>query len=241
MKRKQYIDWLATVFGIFGTVYGGYLLIWHFNHGNGLNVLALILLIFGVISLAFAVTILTSRYLYSKKKQKQVIPTEVEEVKEEEVKEEPNVEEKVEPVKKEEPKVNRDYSEKVERSSRSSYSYSAPSTIYVKQVGYGPLLRVEGSRILDMRSNTYYRIENNMVNQEGYGPRFEIRGNQIRDAFGGYLFELSGSNINKVYGGFYASISGNYITLYDLSVKYETTDQLSKKQILAVAALIFNR
>ena len=237
MKRKQYIDWLATVFGIFGTVYGGYLLAWHFNHGNGLNVLALILLIFGVISLAFAITILTSRYLFSKKKQNNVIPTQVEEVKEE-----PKVEEKVEPVKKEEvkPQVRREYPDKVERSSRSSYSYSASSTIYVKQVGYGPLLRVEGNRILDMRNNTYYRIENNMVNQEGYGPRFEINGNQIRDVFGGYLFELSGSNINKIYGGFYASISGNYITLYDLSKKYETTDSLSKKQVLAVAALLFN-
>ena len=90
-----------------------------------------------------------------------------------------------------------------------------------------------------MRTNTYYRIEGNVVNQEGCGIRYEIRGNQIRDAFGGYLYELSGSNINKVYGGFYASISGNYITLFDLSQKYEMTDSLSKKQILVAAALLF--
>ena len=136
--------------------------------------------------------------------------------------------------------------EKEERAPKTRARYNSSSdyfvsTVYVKQVGYGPLLRVEGNRILDMRNNIYYRIENNMVTQEGYGPVFEIRGNQIKDAFGGYLYELSGSNINKVYGGFYASISGNYITLYDLSVKYETTDSLSKRQILAVAALLFGK
>ena len=77
-----------------------------------------------------------------------------------------------------------------------------------------------------MRNNTYYRIENNIVNQDGYGIRYEINGNQIRDAFGGYLFEISGSNINKIFGGFYASISGNYITLFDSSKKYEMTESL---------------
>ena len=128
----------------------------------------------------------------------------------------------------------------IHRSYHSSPSYSY-STVYVKQVGYGPLLRVEGERIIDMRTNTYYRLENNMVMQEGYGPVFEIRGNQIKDAFGGYLYEISGSNINKVFGGFYASISGNYITLYDLSIKYEMTDSLSKRQLLAVAALLFGK
>ena len=92
-----------------------------------------------------------------------------------------------------------------------------------------------------MRNNVYYRIEDNMVKQEGSGPVFEIRGNQIKNAFGGFLYELSGGNINKIYGGFYASISGNYITLFDLSVKYELTGQLSKKQTLAVVALLFGK
>ena len=91
-----------------------------------------------------------------------------------------------------------------------------------------------------MRNNTYYRIEGNIVKQDGYGPLFEINGNQIRNIYGGNLFELSGSNINKTLGGFYASISGNYVTLYDSSRKYEITDSLSKVQILAVAALLFN-
>ena len=126
-----------------------------------------------------------------------------------------------------------------EKRSYFSSSDSYVSTSYVKLIGYGPVLRVEGNRILDMRTSTYYRIENNVVNQEGYGIRYEINGNKIRDAFGSYLYEISGSNINKVFGGFYASISGNYLTLFDSSKKYEMTDSLSKKQLLIVAALLF--
>ena len=92
-----------------------------------------------------------------------------------------------------------------------------------------------------MRNNTYDHIENNLVYQDGYGVIYEISGNRIRDAFGGYFYEISGSNINKVFGGFYASISGNYITLFDLSKKYEMTDSLSKKQLLVVAMLLFGK
>ena len=73
----------------------------------------------------------------------------------------------------------------------------------------------------------------------GGGPVFEINGNSIKLAFGGYLYEISGSNINKVYGGFYASISGIYIQTFDLKQKYEMTDSFNKKQMLAIAALIF--
>ena len=90
-----------------------------------------------------------------------------------------------------------------------------------------------------MRSNTYYRIQGNTVNQDGGGPVFEISGNSIRSAFGGYLYEISGNNINKIFGGFYASISGNYITLFDSSEKYEITDRLNQKQLLAITALLF--
>ena len=122
---------------------------------------------------------------------------------------------------------------------RVSYSRYDVDDIYVKKVGYGPVLRVSGNRVLDMRSNTYYHIQGNMVHQDGGGPAFEINGSKIRSAFGGYLYEISGSNINKVFGGFYASISGNYITIHDLSEKYETTGTLNKNQILVVAALLF--
>ena len=46
--RKQYLPWMIAVFGVFGTVYGTYLLIYHFSHGNGLSIPALILLLLGV-------------------------------------------------------------------------------------------------------------------------------------------------------------------------------------------------
>ena len=90
-----------------------------------------------------------------------------------------------------------------------------------------------------MRNYTYYRIEGNAVTQEGYGLRFELRGNQIKDAFGGYLYEINGGNINKVFGGFYASVSANYITVFDLSAKFELSGALSQKQLLVVSALLF--
>lgn len=232
--RKQRLYWSISVFGIIGTIYGAYLLFYHLNHNNKFSAGALVLLIFGLLALAASLILFLSYYIIEKKNKDIQTPP---------VEEKVIQEEKIEPVieKKEEVKVaikKEDYVPKTQRTKVSYSSYSV-STVYVKQVGYGPLLRVDGNRILDMRTNTYYRIEDNLVKQEGYGPVFEIRGNQIKNAFGGYLYELSGSNINKVFGGFYASISGNYITLYDLSVKYELTDSLSKKQILAISALLF--
>ena len=235
--RKQYLPWMIAVFGIVGTVYGGYSLIYHYRHSGSLFVAGLILFILGLIALIFFIALIVSIKMAQKKKKNEPIPSKVEEPKEAET---PIKEEKPVPSIKREPKQKEEYVPKVERTRVSSSSYSH-STIYVKQVGYGPLLRIDGDRILDMRNNTYYRFENNMLMQEGYGPVYEIRGNQIKNAFGGYLYELSGNNINKVFGGFYASISGNYITLFDLSIKYETTDSLSKRQILAVAALLFGK
>ena len=234
--RKQYLVYFILVFGIVATAYGGFTLIYHLNHGNGLNVLALVLFILGVIALGLFFTLYIITFFSSKKKKEEPVVQEKEET--------PVIEEVKE--RKPEPKPQPKKTEKeeyVSRNNRSSVHESIydVSTIYIKQVGYGPIMRVNGNRILDMRNNTYYRIEGGLVKQEGYGPQFEIRGNQIKNAFGGYLYELSGSNINKVYGGFYASISGHYITLYDLSIKYEMTGQLSKNQILAVAALLFGK
>ena len=234
--RKIYWPWMIAVFGIFGTAYGTHLVVYHYKNGNGLNVPSLMLLIFGGLALVFSVALYISVLIQNKKKESQVYPTEsIEEKKEESAKEETKPVVKAKPVEKRE----YEYTPR-EKASYSSYS-SYASTIYVKQVGYGPILRIESNRILDMRTNAYYRIENNMVKQEGSGPLFEIRGNQIKNTFGGYLYEISGSNINKVYGGFYASISGNYITLYDLSIKYEMTDSLSRNQLLAVSALLFGK
>lgn len=240
MKRKQYIDWLAAVFGIFGTVYGAYLLVWHYRRGNGILPVAMILFVTGVISLVFAIVLLTSRFIVNKRKKNNTTPlqeeieAEIEEDKIEEPQQEIKEPQQEVPLK----KPKRTYKEKSDYVERPQPSYSY-STVYVKLVGHGPILRIEGSRILDMRDNSYYRIEGNIVHKEGYGPYFEIRGSQIRESFGGYLFEISGSNINKIYGGFYASISGNYITIHDLSRKYEMTDSLSTKQLLVVSALLF--
>ena len=241
--RRIYLPWMITVFGAFATTYGSYLLAYHFNHGNGLSIPALLLLVFGLPALGFAIAWFVSDYINKKKKKIEVV-----EIKEENIEQEKEavsykenetkvaVSEKEEPTKK--PTVNKEYTPRTKVTYNSSSSYSE-TTVYVKQVGYGPLLRINGVRILDMRNNTYYHLENNMVMQEGYGPVFEISGNQIKDAFGGYLYELSGSNINKVFGGFCASISGNTISLYDASERYEMTGTLNARQILAVAALLF--
>ncbi len=235
MRRKQYIGWLAAVVGIFGTVYGAYLLYWHHSHGNGLNIPALIWLIVGIVCLIFAIVLFTVRYIASKKR-KETTPSPSKEGKEEEDRRE---ESQIRGSQFEE--FQEEEVEFIRVPTRSYYdSYDAP-TVYVKLIGEGPLLRIEGPRIHDMRDNAYYRIEGGKVNQEGYGPRFEIMGDRIRDAFGGYLYEISGDNINKVFSGFYASISGNYITVFDLSRKYEMTGSLSRKQILVVAALLFDR
>ena len=237
--RKHYLIWSIGIYGIIGTIYGAYAVIYNYNHSNKLSVLGLVLLISGLIALGFYISLWIADYFIKKKKKNAPVPPIEEKKAEEEVK--PTTEEvKSTSPQNTNPKPKQEFIPKSERP-RESVSYYASSTIYVKQVGYGPLLRLDGNRILDMRNNVYYRIENNMVMQEGYGPVYEIRGNQIRDAFGGYLYELSGNNINKVFGGFYASISGNYITLYDLSIKYETTDTLSKKQTLVVAALLFGK
>ena len=239
--RKQYLVWSIVVFGLIGTGYGATALIYNSRHGKELPVAGLVLLILGVIALMLISILGVIDFLHKLKN----TPEPVETV------QEPEDEEEVEETAKEEKSTVLDektyqkpaQDEKVVRLERTRVSYDSSSryasTAYVKQVGYGPLLRVDGNRIFDMRNNTYYRIENNYVKQEGYGPLYEISGNQIKNAFGGYLYELSGSNINKVYGGFYASISGNYITLYDLSIKYEMTDSLSKSQLLAVIALLF--
>lgn len=237
--RKQYLVWMIAVFGVVGTAYGAYSLIYNFGHDKDLPIYGLLLLILGILALVLVIVLLLLTYFGKKKQKNELVHPVEEKIMKEETVEPVQEETKSEPSKEFELKPERkEYVPKTERT-RISYSSYYASTIYVKQVGYGPLLRIDGNRILDMRNNIYYRIENNMVKQEGYGPVFEIRGNQIKNAFGGYLYELSGSNINKVFGGFYASISGNYIALFDLSVKYEMTDSLSRNQILAVAALLF--
>ena len=232
--RKQRLIWSIVVIAFVATGYGAFSLIYNYKHDKGLSIPGLVLLILGLSAFVLFSVLYIAEFSRQRRIKNEPVPQA----------EEPKAEENTSKTDSK-PIQKPSKSEKVEYAPRTKSTYGSPSryvsTVYVKQVGYGPILRVDGNRILDMRTNTYYRIENGIVKQEGYGPLFEIRGNQIKNAFGGYLYELSGSNINKVYGGFYASISGNYITLYDLSIKYETTDSLTKNQILAVAALLFGK
>ena len=253
--RKYRLPWSIAAFGFVTVAYGTYSLVSHLKNDEEIFLPGLLMLIAGAIALlTLLVLILIDAFKRIRNKDlieapikedsyEEAIKLEEEEkhisknpinIDEEEIENEEidNVEEYDEEEEEEfTPSYTRSYSS-------SSYSYSI---IYVKEIGYGPVLRIDGGRILDMRNNVYYHIENNIVIQDGYGPTFEIRGNQIKDVYGSYLFEISGNNINKVFGGFYASVSGNYITLFDSSKKFEVTESLSRNQILIIAALLFGR
>ena len=222
--RRQRFWWTYLAGAIVCTVYGGFTLIYHFRHDNGLSVHALVLLILGVLALILFLVLYVISLCENKKKEQAKIEEKV-----------------VETQKTVTPTINRkrDYEYAPRQTSRSQDYYDHDA--YVRLVGHGPVLRVTGARILDMRSNTYYRIQDNMVYQDGSGPVFEISGNKIRSAFGGYLYEISGSNVNKIVGGFFASISGNMITKYDASERYELSDRLNTKQLLVVIALLFGQ
>ena len=232
--RRQHFEWTYVVLSLVLTIYGAFSLIYSHINNKDVPILGLIFLIVGgVLLLIYIVLVIIT--LIQKKKRKVI--------------EEPTVvEEKVEePLIKEDPVVKEDPLPKVESTTKTETTYvrSKPTRSfnggsgYIKLVGYGPVLRIEEEEILDMRNNTYYRIEGNMVKRLGSGPVFEISGNRIRSAFGGYLYEISGSNVNKIYGGFYASFSGGYLQTHDLKEKFEITCSLNLKQQLAVVALIF--
>lgn len=231
------------------TGYGGYSLIYNLNKGRGLSVLALIFLCLGIVLFLIYFGLVTYDLIQNRKNKKviesKIIEQPVEEVVEaqsqEEVKEEPKKEERVESKPKTAFRDDTQYvrEARTRRVNRSRYDRDDGGSAYVKEVGSGTILKVEGNRIYDMRYNTYYRIEGNLVKEEGSGPVFEISGNRIRKAYGSYLYEINGSNISKTYGGFYASISGNYLNTYDLSKRYEFSSSLSSTQILVVAALLF--
>ena len=241
--RKQRFWWTYLVGCIVCVVYGGWTLIYHLRKGNGLSVHALILLIIGSVLLVLFFVLYLYTLIRKQKADNKKTPEESE------PSEDTNTEEIVEDAS-EKPEEDNSLDDGIEYASlerirpehmthRSSSTSSGGSSIYINLVGSGPILRVEGSRIYDMRNNTYYRIEGNMVKQEGSGPVFEISGNRIRAAFGSYLYEISGSNVNKVFGGYFASINSGKITKHDLSEIYEISGSLNLSQQLAVVALIF--
>ena len=236
--RRQSFFWTYLTLTAVLLIYGIYTIVYNISHDKSVPILGWIFAsIGGALLLIYLVLLIIS--LFQKKKEK----PDVEVIKEEKaVKAKPQ--EKKEEIKQvEQEKPTPSYNPRQER----EYSYTPKRSVerfnggsaYIIKVGYGPVLRVEEEEILDMRSNTYYRIEGNMVKQSGYGPVFEISGNRIKSAFGGYLYEISGSNINKTYGGYYASINGNIIQTYDLNDKYEISGHLNLAQKLAIAAILF--
>ena len=234
--RKQTFAWTFLVLAIVLTAYGGYAVINSVIKQKDIPILGLIFLIVGSAMLVLFLVLLIISLFQRKKK-----PAIEEVVEQEEIKEEPAPvaeTKEEEPVVSEKP-VERTYRNDVTYERRSSPSRSYGGSAYIKRVGYGPVLRVEEDEILDMRSNTYYRIEGNYVKQSGSGPVFEISGNSIKLAYGGYLYEISGGNVNKTYGGYFASISGGYLQTHDLSEKYEISGSLTLKQQLAVVAILF--
>lgn len=252
--RRQHFEWTFVVLALVLTIYGAYSVIYNVTHQKDIALLGLIFLMVGSILLIIYLVLFVISFIQRKNNkavEEEIIDAPViekveekptEEPKREEIKEEPKVvEEEVE----EETEIEED---EVDYSDEVDYVYeyepvpprrTYDRTVYVSKSGYGVVLRVTGSEILDMRTNTYYVIEGNMVKKNGYGPVYEISGNRIRSAFGSYLYEISGSNVNKVFGGFYASISGNSIQVHDLSARYEMSSSLSLNQQLAVVALLF--
>lgn len=235
--RRLRLPWFFLVVSTLLILYGGFFAIRSYKRNPDVLVFAIVALSVGTIML---ITFIVLHYLFKKKTSvNNETPVELsEEIPVEPIEEVPQEEEKEE----EETRTPSEayYESPNPSGSSSSGGYrSYGSSIYVKQVGYGPILEIYGNRFRDMRSGQYYRIENDRVFQEGGGVMYEISSNRIRNINGNLSFEISGDNINKVFGGFFASISGNYITTHDLSVKLEMTERLNNKQILLVCILVF--
>lgn len=234
--RKQYFVYFFVVAAIVLTAYGGYSLIYNPIHNKSVPVLGIVFFVLGIVMLLTFFVLLIISAFQNKKRRKE---KKIEEPKVEEQKPEPQVEVKKE--NKPAPTVVKTTRNDVEyEPGRDTRSYSS-ETIYVRKIGYGPVLRIESNRILDMRNNTYYSLDGNMVKQDGYGPIYEISSNRIRIAFGQYLYEISGGNVNKVFGGYYASFSGGTLQTFDLKERYEIDGHLNLKQQLAVVALLFGK
>lgn len=237
--RRQSFTWTFLVLAIVLTGYGGFSIIYSRSQNKNVPVLGWIFFIVGIVLLALFLVLLLISFI-QKKKEKPPIEAVSEpklEPVEEEIKPEPQ------PVKEEE----NEKEETITRASSRDYDYEYSrkpqrergGSGYVKKIGYGPVLRINDTEVLDMRSNTYYRIEGNTVMESGRGPVFEINGRSIKLTFGGYLFEISGSNVNKTFGGFYASINSGFLKTHDLSEEYELPSDLTLKQQLVVVALLF--
>lgn len=212
--RRQRFWWTYLVVTIVLAGYGTFSFIYNLNRGKGVSILGLIFMIIGLMMLGLFLGLFFYDYFVTKKNKKiiesKIIEQPVEEVEEIKVEKEEYKEKKV--FNKEKFRYEDNEEERSKRNhystNRSRYDYDFSSTVYVKKQGYGPILRVEGNRLLDMRSNTYYRIEENVIKQEGSGPVFEINGNRIKLAYGSYIYEMNGNNINRTFGGFLLKLTG---------------------------------
>jgi len=232
--RRQHIAWTYLVLALVLSIYGGYSVFSSIRDQKDVPALGIVFFALGLMLLIIYFGVFMVGFI---KKKLHPVKKEEPKAEEKEEAEEKAVEEKPKPTPapKYEPRDDVTY-ERVSRPARREFGGDSG---YVRLVGYGPVLRIEEAEILDMRNNTYYKIEDNYVKQSGYGPVFEIRGNQIRSAYGGYLYEISGSSVNKVYGGYYASMSGGTLQTHDLKEKYEIPSSMNMRQKLAVVALLF--
>ena len=241
--RKERLLWQILVASILLVAYGGFFVFYEYGKNQALFVSALIALGVGLTMLTL---FLIGKYR-SKKKGNDEAPVEPSEAPKEEPSPDPIPEPAPKPIssQEEQPEEERVDIAPVARRPRQAASrpqavhYASSSTVYVKQLGYGPVIEIRGTRVRDMRNNTYYHLEGGNVYEEGRGIVYQIYGNCIKSIHGSPLYELSGSNINRVFGGYYASYQGGYITSHDLSKRFEVTDSLPKPLVLFVAVLIF--
>lgn len=234
--RRQYFEWTYLVLAIVLTAYGGFTLMYHFNHDNRLSILSLVFLIAGSIMLLFYIC-LRLVDVYRKKKHPVAINQPKEEITDESVKEMPKQEENKKDPYQKDTKLRYE-SPNYSTNNQSRYDKDDVSAT-IRKTGFGLVLDINGNRIKDMRTNAYYRVEGGYVKQEGSGPLYRIEGNRVGNAYGSFLYEINGDNINKTLGGYYASISGNVIQLFDLSERYEINGSLNLNMKLAVIALLF--
>ena len=111
---------------------------------------------------------------------------------------------------------------------------------YIRDMyGGSYIIEINGDRIRDMRTNTYYMINGNHLNKEGSGPIYRFSGNYICEAFGSYILEVRNGYIRHMFRSYQATIEGNYITSMNIQKKYEIVGRLSNTQLLAVVALLF--
>ena len=240
--RRQHFLWQYLVVAILLTVYGAFFTIRNITQNDIVFLTAVVALSAGVLMLAIYGCLYLIGWVRARKSKSP--QNEVE--KPEENKEEPQGDEdkpleemetpKIEEGFKPSPVVTKRYD--APAINRSIYD-SATSRGYVREIGRGPVLEINGNRVRDMRTGNYYRLEEGNVYQEGSGICFQIYGNRISNIHGSQLYEISGSNINKVFGGYFASVSGNRIATHDSSRQFEITGSLSRNMLLLIAALLF--